>query len=260
MRYPKITKATFLERPNRFIAIVLVDGKKETVHVKNTGRCKELLVPGATVYLEDFDGRMGTRKLRYSLVAVKKQREPSETPLLINMDSQAPNALIKENFAEWAKKTGGTFKPECTYKNSRFDFWFQLPGDKLCSKNEGQPDFQDQSASQGQFSSKPVQGFLEVKGVTLENKGFCRFPDAPTERGTKHLTELIDARKNGFWAGVLFLVQMEGMKSFSPNDETDAEFGKALRQAKAAGVEILCYQCKVTPDSLELGSEVKVVL
>lgn len=234
MRYQKITKATFLERPNRFIAIVLVDGKKETVHVKNTGRCKELLVPGATVYLEDFDGRMGTRKLRYSLVAVEKQRKPSETPLLINMDSQAPNALIKENFAEWAKKTGGTFKPECTYKNSRFDFWFQLPGGK--------------------------QGFLEVKGVTLENKGFCRFPDAPTERGTKHLTELIDARKNGFWAGVLFLVQMEGMKAFSPNDETDAEFGKALRQAKQAGVEILCYQCKVTPDSLELGSEIKVVL
>lgn len=246
MKYQKIVEGIFRERPNRFIAHVEINGKDETVHVKNTGRCRELLIPGVKVFLEDFEERMGTRKIRYSLVAVEKLCESSEKTedgkvrtLLVNMDSQAPNALVKEEFQKWALKTGGRFKPETTYKNSRFDFWFELPGS-------------EQSPGQ--------QGFLEVKGVTLEENGFCRFPDAPTERGTKHLQELIDAKKNGFWAGVLFLVQMDGMKSFSPNDETDSEFGKSLRMAAASGVEILCYGCKVSSDRLILGEPIGITL
>lgn len=240
MRYQKIVEGVFKERPNRFIAKVEIDGNLETVHVKNTGRCRELLVPGVKVFLEDFDGRMGTRKLRYSLVAVEKLcDENGRKKLLVNMDSQAPNALVKEEFQKWAETSGGKFKPETTYKNSRFDFSFELPGS-------------------GEVPGQ--QGFLEVKGVTLEENGFCRFPDAPTERGTKHLQELIDARKNGYWAGVLFLVQMNGMKSFSPNDETDPEFGKSLRMAAASGVEILCYECKVKPDSFVLGEPIGITL
>lgn len=233
MRYQKITEGSFVERPNRFIAKVLISGKLETVHVKNTGRCRELLIPGAKVYLEDFENRMGTRKLRWSLVAVEKKTENSQTPLLINMDSQAPNSLIKEEFTRWAEATGNTFRPETTFQNSRFDFSFEKDGTK---------------------------GFLEVKGVTLEDKGICRFPDAPTERGTKHLTELIAAKEKGYWAGVLFLVQMSGMKYFTPNEKTDPAFSETLRLAQSCGVEILCYECKVTPDSLTLGKKVPVRL
>lgn len=233
MNYQKITKGTFIERPNRFIAKVLINGKEETVHVKNTGRCRELLVPDATVYLEDFEDRMGTRKLRYSLVAVEKNCKQNNHPLLINMDSQAPNALIKEEFYKWASKTGNSFRPETTYKNSRFDF---------------------------SFETKSVKGFLEVKGVTLEKDGVCMFPDAPTERGTKHLTELIDAKQKDYWAGVLLLVQMSGMKYFTPNKLTDPKFSETLKLAKASGVEILCYECSVTPDSMTLGKKLQVVL
>lgn len=233
MHYQKVIKGTFIERPNRFIAKVLINGKEETVHVKNTGRCRELLIPDATVYLEDFEDRMGTRKLRYSLIAVEKICRPKNHPLLINMDSQAPNALIKEEFSEWALKTGNTFRPETTYKNSRFDF---------------------------SFETKTVKGFLEVKGVTLENNGVCMFPDAPTERGAKHLSELIDAKQNGYWAGVLLLVQMSGMKYFTPNKITDPKFSETLKLAKDAGVEILCYECSVTPDSMTLGKKLQVVL
>jgi len=234
MKYQKIVEGKFLERPNRFIAKVEINGVAETVHVKNTGRCRELLVSGVTVYLEDFEGRMGSRKLRYSLIAVEKLCDSSGIKkLLVNMDSQAPNALIKEEFQKWSKESGGKFKPETTYKNSRFDFWFEKDG---------------------------KEGFLEVKGVTLELDGFCRFPDAPTERGAKHLTELIDAKENGYWAGVLFLVQMNGMKSFSPNEETDPMFSEILRKAAKAGVEILCYECQVTPDCLQLGEKISVKL
>lgn len=234
MKYQKIVEGVFKERPNRFIAKVEIEGNLETVHVKNTGRCRELLVPGVKVFLEDFENRMGTRKLRYSLVAVEKFcDENGRKKLLVNMDSQAPNALVKEEFQKWAETSGGKFKPETTYKNSRFDFWFEKDG---------------------------KEGFLEVKGVTLEEDGFCRFPDAPTERGVKHLSELMDAKENGYWAGVLFLVQMNGMKSFSPNDETDPEFGKSLRMAAASGVEILCYECKVKPDSLVLGEPIGITL
>lgn len=234
MKYQKIVEGKFLERPNRFIAKVEIGGAVETVHVKNTGRCRELLVPGVKVFLEDFDGRMGKRKLRYSLVAVEKIcDEKGKKKLLVNMDSQAPNALVKEEFQKWADKTGGKFKPETTYGNSRFDFWFEKDG---------------------------KEGFLEVKGVTLEENGFCRFPDAPTERGAKHLSELMDAKKNGYWAGVLFLVQMKGMKNFSPNEETDPFFAETLRKASRAGVEVLCYECDITKDGMELGGIVPVKL
>lgn len=234
MKYQKIVEGVFKERPNRFIAKVEIEGNLETVHVKNTGRCRELLVPGVKVFLEDFKNRMGTRKLRYSLVAVEKLcDENGRKKLLVNMDSQAPNALVKEEFQKWAETSGGKFKPETTYKNSRFDFWFEKDG---------------------------KEGFLEVKGVTLEENGFCRFPDAPTERGAKHLSELMYAKENGYWAGVLFLVQMKGMKSFSPNEETDPGFSETLRKASENGVKVLCYECRVTSDSLELGKEVQVKL
>ena len=233
MHYAKIVSGIFIDRPNRFIANILIDGTPTAVHVKNTGRCKELLVPGAKVYLEDFDRRMGNRKLRYSLIAVEKCCKTNKT-ILINMDSQAPNAVIKEEF----EKSGITFKSECTYKNSRFDFYFEKNDDV----------------------GKTTKGFLEVKGCTLENKGHCKFPDAPTERGVKHLAELIDAKENGYWAGVLILIQMEEAIDFAPNDETHKAFGDMLRLAASRGVEVLCYNCKVTPDSLELKDKVKVVL
>lgn len=228
MKYQNIVKGIFINRPNRFVAQVTVNGKEETVHVKNTGRCKDLLVKDSVVYLEDFKGRMGTRKLRYSLIAVEKLKADGCSEL-INMDSQAPNAVIKEEF----EKSGLKFRSECKYNNSRFDFYFETDKGK---------------------------GFLEVKGVTLEEDGICRFPDAPTERGVKHLTELIDAKKNGYLAAALFLVQMENIRNFEPNDATHPEFGKALRKAKADGVKILCYKCKVKPDELILDRKVPIIL
>lgn len=242
MKYEKIVSGIFVSRPNRFIAHVLIDGKEEIVHVKNTGRCKELLVPGCKVYLEDFHGRMGTRKLRYSLVAVEKKRCLSDADcgrndsckdyeiILINMDSQAPNKVV----GEWLATQGYTFiKSEYNYGDSRIDFYMEKGTDKY---------------------------LLEVKGCTLENNGHCKFPDAPTERGVKHLHELIKAREKGYRTAVLILVQMEKVTDFSPNDETHKEFGDTLRLAADKGVEILCYNCKVTPDSLELKDKVKVVL
>lgn len=242
MKYKKIVSGIFVSRPNRFIAHVLIDGTEEIVHVKNTGRCKELLVPGCKVYLEDFEGRMGSRKLRYSLIAVEKKRCLSDSDcgrndsckdyemILINMDSQAPNKVV----GEWLATQGYTFiKSEYNYGDSRIDFYMEKGTDKY---------------------------LLEVKGCTLENNGHCKFPDAPTERGVKHLHELIKARKKGYRTAVLILVQMEKVTDFSPNDETHKAFGDTLRLAASKGVEILCYNCKVTPDSLELKDKVKVVL
>jgi len=227
MRYHQIKEAVFLSRPNRFIARVEVDGHPETVHVKNTGRCKELLIPGTKVYLEESGNP--TRKTRYDLVTVEKRS------LLINMDSQAPNRL----FQEWAQ--GGNFRPELTllrpettWGSSRFDFYWEDAGGK--------------------------KGFVEVKGCTLEQDGYARFPDAPTERGVKHLEELIKARQEGFEAAVCFVLQMEGMKQFSPNDETHPAFGEALRRAAGAGVEILAYECHVVPGQVEMTKPVPVVL
>jgi len=226
MQYENIRPAVFLSRPNRFIANVELDGREETVHVKNTGRCKELLVPGRTVWLEKGDNP--ARKTNYDLVAVDKDG------LLVNMDAQAPNKV----FAEWA--AAGSFvpkltllRPETQWGSSRFDFYWEA-GDR--------------------------RGFAEVKGCTLEENGFCRFPDAPTERGVRHLKELVACIAQGYEAAVCFVIQMEGMKSFSPNDATHPAFGDALRSAHAAGVRVFAMECAVTPDSLTIVRPVPVVL
>ena len=223
MRYPNICRGEFLERPNRFVARVFLEGRGEVVcHVKNTGRCAELLLPGRTVYLSESDNPL--RKTRYDLVAVEKLRE-NKPPLLVNLDSQAPNQVA----AEWLPKSGlfpqGTvFRRESTFGNSRFDFMVQEPDGR--------------------------RGFLEVKGVTLEADGVASFPDAPTERGAKHLQELAECRRQGLGACLLFVVQMKEMHEVRPNDPRDPAFGKALRQAANAGVTILAVDCKVTPDFL----------
>lgn len=234
MKYEKITTAEFIERENRFIARVrLEDGSEVKVHVKNTGRCKELLVPGCRVYLEDFQGRMGSRKMRYSLIAVEK------ASLLVNMDSQAPNKVVQEALESGKLKLPGikgnltTVKPEKTYGGSRFDFYVESEEDKA---------------------------FIEVKGVTLEEAGFARFPDAPTERGLKHINELVGAIEDGFKAFAVFVIQMKGMHLFGPNYETHPEFGEALIRAEKAGVKILAIDCRVTPDSLVLDAPVKTEL
>ena len=226
MRYQNITKGTFLARPNRFIAHVLVDGETVVCHVKNTGRCAELLRPGVPVYLEKVQNP--ARKTAFDLIAVEKG------DLLINMDAQAPNRV----FAEWALAGGFVpgltrLKPEVTWGSSRFDFYWEA-GDR--------------------------RGFAEVKGCTLEDGGLARFPDAPTERGVKHLRELAACRAEGYEAAVCFILQMEGMKRFSPNDDTHPAFGEALRAAAAAGVLVLAMECAVTPDTLAVTRPVPVVL
>lgn len=226
MRYPNIHKARFLARPNRFIARVLLEGEELTVHVKNTGRCRELLVPGAPVWLV----RSGNpaRKTAYDLVAVEKAGR------LINMDSQAPNAL----FAEWAR--AGHFvpgltllRPETTWGNSRFDFYWEAGARR---------------------------GFTEVKGCTLEEDGWTYFPDAPTERGVKHLEELARARAEGFEAAVCFVIQMADVDGFSPNDRTHPAFGDALRRAADQGVEVLARQCAVSPGEVWMTGPVEIRL
>lgn len=228
MKYEKIAEALFLERPNRFIARVRLEGREETVHVKNTGRCRELLLPDQTkVYLEDCRGREN-RKTEYSLIAAQKGSR------LINMDSQAPNQVA----AEWLQDGGmgrlSRIVRERTYGKSRFDFYYERDNGK--------------------------SGFLEVKGVTLEKEGVALFPDAPTERGVKHVEELIQAKKEGYEAAVLFVIQMEDVKRFEPNWETHPAFGQALREAANAGVEILAHACRVTADSLVLAEAVPVCL
>ncbi|MBR5490882.1 MAG: DNA/RNA nuclease SfsA [Oscillospiraceae bacterium] len=226
MKYDKIKSGIFLSRPNRFIAHVEIDGREETVHVKNTGRCRELLPKGAEVYLACADN--SARKTAYDLVAVKKGER------LINMDSQAPNKA----FYEWA--INGSFigkpdiiKPEYKWGNSRFDFYIQK-GDKRC--------------------------LVEVKGVTLEFDGECYFPDAPTERGVKHINELIAAKEEGYETYIFFVVQMKDVKFLSPNDATHAEFGDALRKAAEKGVNIMAYDCYVEPDLMEIREKIPVIL
>ena len=200
MQYQNIRKAIFLERPNRFIAHVELDGSVVKAHVKNTGRCRELLVPGAVVYVEDFEGRMGSRKLQYSLIAVEKQN------ILINMDSQAPNKVTAEALQNGHLKFPGMdelveLRGEYTYGDSRIDFY----GKDCCGK----------------------EFLLEVKGVTLEENGVARFPDAPTQRGVKHVEELIRAHEAGFEAGILFVIQMKGARRMEPNWRTHEAFGEA---------------------------------
>ena len=230
MQYNKIKEASFLSRPNRFIAECLVNGEKQVCHVKNTGRCRELLVDGATVFLDEPIGK--ERKTKYDLVAVIKQTEKGE--MLINMDSSAPNEACFE-----ALKKGIIFphatevKREFSIGNSRFDFRI-AEGEKVT--------------------------YLEVKGVTLENDGTASFPDAPTERGVKHIEELIELKKQGFGAAILFVIQMKGILEFRPNDKTHKAFGDALRRASKAGVLILAYDSIVTPESMTIDSPVKIIL
>lgn len=233
MKYDNICKGNFIERPNRFIAVVEIDGKEEKAHVKNTGRCRELLTPGATVYLEDFDGRMGTRKMRYSLIGVEKGN------VLINMDSQAPNKVCEEALLSGKLQLPGMstltdVKREKTYGGSRFDFRVE--------------------DEDGQI------GWLEVKGVTLEDNHVARFPDAPTERGVKHVEELIDAVGEGYRGYVLFVIQMPEISYFEPNDITHKAFGDALRKAADAGVQIMAWTCDVEADMLALKEPVKIML
>lgn len=231
MKYRNIEKGRFIERPNRFIARVEINGQTETVHVKNTGRCKELLQKGCTVYLEESDNP--ERKTKYDLVAVEKQRD-GKPSLLINMDSQIPNAAAEE----WLRKgnifsENAVIRREVKYGASRFDFYIEDGGRKA---------------------------FLEVKGVTLENDGVASFPDAPTERGIKHINELVNCIADGYEAYVLFVIQMKEVSLFTPNYETHAEFGKALCKAEKAGVKIMAVDCIVTEESIEIDSEVRVRL
>ena len=218
MDYGCVVPARFLDRPNRFVAHVLLGQETVTCHVKNTGRCRELLVPGARVYLER--GRNPGRRTAWDLIAADKDGK------LINMDAQAPNRV----FAEWARERYADVHPEVRYGQSRLDFC--LDG----------------------------QHFVEVKGVTLEQDGRCRFPDAPTERGTRHLHELIRAVEEGYRATAFFVIQMADVADFAPNDATHPAFGEALRQAKAAGVNITAYSCRVTPDSMAIDQPVEVLL
>ncbi|WP_194192381.1 DNA/RNA nuclease SfsA [Clostridium chrysemydis] len=230
MKYnKKIEFAKFVERPNRFNALVKLNDEIVTVHVPNTGRCKELLVQGATVILRKEDNE--TRKTKYDLVSVYKNGK------LINIDSQIPNKVVYEALQNGKIKKLREYKniaKEKTFGKSRFDF-------KL-------------------INDLGETYYLEVKGVTLEESGFCKFPDAPTERGSKHLLELIDVKKEGMGAGVLFLLQMDGMKEFSPNEERDEKFSKCLKEAYKKGVDIFVYECKVFEDGIEIDKEVKLVL
>lgn len=226
MKYERIVKGKFLERPNRFIAYVDIDGQKETVHVKNTGRCKELLRPGAVVYLQEFDP--SARKTKWDLIAVEKKGR------IINMDSQIPNKVVKE----WLE-SGGLFRkvtkiqPEYTYGDSRVDFYVEADGKKV---------------------------LIEVKGVTLEEEGRVRFPDAPSERAVKHVEELKRAVGEGYEAYIFFVIQMKDVRYFTPNMDTHPAFGEALREAALAGVHVIAYDCRVDCDHITLADEVKVVL
>lgn len=222
MKYSNIYKGTFLERPNRFIAICEIDGKQETCHVKNTGRCRELLVKGATVYLEKSSNP--NRKTQYDLVCVEKNNK------LINMDSQIPNYVVTE-FLDKIFNDITYVKQEYKYGNSRFDIYVETKTDKI---------------------------FVEVKGVTLEDNGVVSFPDAPTERGVKHLKELQKAVSEGYRACVVFLVQMQDVKYFEPNYETHPEFASELKKAYENGVEILVYDSIVTHDEIKLNKSVKI--
>ncbi len=221
MKYSNICKAEFLSRPNRFIAQVSLSGKTETVHVKNTGRCKELLTDGATVYLWKSDNPL--RKTEYDLVAVEKNGR------IFNIDSNIPNDVAEE----FLKTKYDFLRREVVYKNSRFDFYVEKGEEKT---------------------------FIEVKGVTLENNNVALFPDAPTQRGRKHLLELIDAKKNGFDAKIMLVLQFEGAERFVPNKATDPSFAEALKQAQENGVEVMAYDCFVSPDTLTIRNKVKVCL
>lgn len=225
MHYSNMVSGEFLSRPNRFIAHVRIGGAEQIVHVKNTGRCRELLPAGAQVWCQKSDNP--NRKTAYDLITVQKGSR------LINMDSQAPNAAARE----WLEQGGlgeiSELRPETFHGDSRFDFSFFKEG-KRC--------------------------FLEVKGVTLENDGVCAFPDAPTQRGAKHLKGLAKAVADGFGGYVLFVIQMADVKYLHPNDATDPAFGAALREAATAGVHVLAVECDITENSMSISKEVPVIL
>lgn len=227
MQYGNIIRGKFLERENRFIAYVSLNGCREKVHVKNTGRCRELLVPGAVVYLTKSNNPK--RSTVYDLVSVEKEGR------IFNIDSQAPNQVVYE----WLKQGGLSgqigealeIRPETKFQNSRFDFYVETEKEKI---------------------------FLEVKGVTLEENGILRFPDAPSQRAVKHVEELISAKKAGYRVFVMFVIQMEGAELFMPNQELQPEFAEALARAKGEGVEILAYDCQVTADTLNIKTPIQI--
>ena len=285
MKYNQVVPGTFLQRPNRFIAHVLINGKEEICHVKNTGRCRELLIPGCTVYCAVSDNPQ--RKTKYDLIAVEKrvtyptitkqQDIPAATTtsseaietngasnsktdpgsnhvLLVNMDSQAPNAAVKDWLRAGASPFGKIdfLKPEYKYGNSRFDFYLECKTETKRTGTAPTP------AENETTRSRKI--FLEVKGVTLEDNGVVLFPDAPTERGVKHVRELIRCHEEGFETYVLFVVQMEHAQYFTPNRNTHPQFADALCDARDTGVQLLAYTCKVTPDVMKIDKELKVSL
>ncbi|MBR1496271.1 MAG: DNA/RNA nuclease SfsA [Oscillospiraceae bacterium] len=222
MRYDNVIRGTFLDRPNRFIAHVQIGGKTETVHVKNTGRCRELLVEGAEVWLEQSANP--ARKTKYDLIAARKSSGP-----LVNIDSQAPNKVARE----WLEtQSFDKIVPEYTYGDSRIDFYMEKGREKY---------------------------LMEVKGCTLEIDGIGYFPDAPTERGVKHLRELARATKEGYHAAVAFVIQMDGVTEVRPNTATHPEFGAALAEAQEEGVEVLFLLCHVEPDSLTVQKMIRII-
>ncbi len=227
MKYENIVKANFIKRLNRFVAEIEFDGKKELCHVKNTGRCKELLVEGVNVFLQKSSNEK--RKYQYSLITVQKGDR------LVNMDSQAPNKAVYE----WLKSGESPFenitliKPESTYGKSRFDFYLEYDGKKA---------------------------YMEVKGVTLENDGVVSFPDAPTERGAKHITELCECVKEGFEGYIMFVVQMKDVLYFTANATNDPKFSQCLKNAVKNGVTALCYDCEITESEMNIKEEVVIKL
>ncbi len=226
MKYKNVIKGKFIDRPNRFIANVVINGSVEVCHVKNTGRCKELLVTGAEVYLCKSENP--ARKTKYDLITVKKGNK------LINIDSQIPNKI----FYDWAENSGffeniTLLKPECKYKNSRFDCYIEYNNKKA---------------------------FVEVKGVTLEKSGVLMFPDAPTERGVKHLNELCDCVNEGYEAFAFFIIQMRDAWYFTPNRETHPEFADALLNAKEKGVNVVALSCNVSEDEINIADFVRIEL
>ena len=228
--YKNIIKGIFIERPNRFIARVIINGMEETVHVRNTGRCRELLLPGAEVYLEPA---VNERKTKWSLIGVRKGER------IVNIDSQIPNkaveAVLRAGKLELPGISGEIIKlkRESTYCSSRFDFYFE---------------------------TKEQKGYIEVKGVTLEIDGVARFPDAPTERGTKHINELMAAVENGYCGYIIFVIQMKGIKWFEPNYATDPLFSETLKSSAERGVRIIAVDCHVGPDFMEIDEYVDVRL
>lgn len=223
MKYNKIVKANFISRSNRFVAVADINGEQTVCHVKNTGRLKELLQPGVTVYLEESENPL--RKTKYDLVAVEKNGA------IFNIDSYAPNLAAGEFFRSIFSE--GTVRSEVKFGNSRFDFYIENQEKKI---------------------------FAEVKGVTLIKDGVALFPDAPTERGVKHIRELIECKKEGYEAYILFVIQTEYADAFSPNDETHRQFGDALREAEQSGVKILAVNCNVTPYEMTINKEITIDL